>query len=503
MKTIKSITLIIVSFISFAFVTSCSSVKNMPYDDVYYSVSGNNAPSTSAVTTTAVPAAQAQTTNQTNNYQKGTIEMVGQNNYGPQDTVTVETQNTASTVSQKENKSKANSTEGVNNNCNCDNSNFSISLGFGSDYFGSSPWAWDYGFSPYSSFYGWGYSPFYYGSYFYDPYFYDPFFSYYPGYGWGGFNPYYSWYGSPYGFYDYYNPYYYNYGYGVYGTGRGLTYQARRNRFGGSNVPRSVVSGGAYFGHAKSTRLGNTVSGINNGKRVSVNAKGHDGKKVVETGNQGRPVGSMRYQSQLAKQKSLELNKQAAANRSNTSGNRSNPVYRKPNNARMAGSRLSGSNIPISRTYRSANPQKRYQKPVGYRQERTLPKPRYQKPQQYRSLDSHQSRNANVYYRAPMRRPVMINRSNQPANQRKRNTYQPSYNRTRSVYRPSKSQPAKVRTYSRPYRSNSSSRSYSAPSRSYRAPSRSFSAPERSSSSGSGSVSRPVRTGGGGGGIRR
>ncbi len=482
MKTIKSITLIIVSLIGFTFVTSCSSVKNIPYDDVYYSASGNN-----TQTNAVVPAARAQTTSQNSNYQKGTIEVVDQNNYGPQDTVTVENKNATSNVSRSTNKNKPN-----NDNCNCDNSSFYVDMGFGSDYFGSSPWAWDYGFSPYSSFYGWGYSPFYYGSYFYNPYYYDPFFSYYPGYGWGGYYSFSPWYGSPFGYYDYYDPYYpyYNPYYGdLYGRNR--SYQVRHNRYGGSNVSRSIVSGSAmpaYSGRTKSARAVN--SGTNIGKRVPVNPENKDGNNV-KTASKGRPSGSMRYQSELAKQKRVALNKQAAANRANASGIRSNPVYRKPNNARVAGSRVSGSNIPVSRVYRSNNPQSRYQKPTVYRQEKTLPKPRYQKPQQYRSLDSHQSRNANVYYRTTTRRPVTIYRNSQPANVRKQNVYQPSRSRTRSVYRPSQSQPARVKTYSRPYRSNSSSRSYSAPSRSY-------SAPVRSSSSGSGGVSRPVRTGGGG-----
>jgi len=488
MKTINYIILILVSF-SLAFATSCSSLQNMPYDDVYYSESSANP---AAITVSQQATSQAK--QQPEGYQQGTVEAVNQNAPLVTDTVN--------------NNYDTAYNESANNYAN---SNVSLSLGFGSTYFGSGPQSWSFGgFNPYSPYYSWGYSPYYsmgYSPYFYN--YYDSFYSMYPGYGWNSFYsfyPGYSWFGNPFGYYNYYYPNYYSINYRD-GYNRRV-HHVRSNRMGGSNIPRSVRDGSSapfISQHSKSSRVG---AGGNVG-RTPVKPDGSNAGNLKST-YRGRPEGSMRYQKALGKQKSGLTNTQTSSPRSGSNiGNRS-ANNRGASNARYSGSRSSGSNIPSSEVYRSGKSQNRYQKPSAYRKEKALPDPRYQKPRQYQRLDSHQSRSPKVYYRTNSPRPVRINRpglrsNEQPTNQRRQNVYRPSrQTKSRSVYRPSYRQPTKVKVYNRPIKNYSPSRSYSEPSRNTSAPSRSYSAPSRSSSnsSGSGNVSRSPRSGGGGG-IRR
>ncbi len=495
MKTKKYILLSLVSF-GFAFLTSCSSLQNMPYDDVYYSGDNQGAePVHQQITViNSSPVASANDA-----YQQGAVEQVNPNAPATADTVY---EDFTDQSAQKYYDNYASS-----NDCNCDyNSGFSLNLGFGNAFFGSSPWSWNfYGFNTFSPFYSWGYSPWY------DPYYYNPYFAYAPVYGWGGYSPYYyygayNWMMNPY-FYN--NNYYQDYGYSL----NRRSYQVRRNRFGGTNIPRSVMSGSAYAAaKAKSTHRVSSGKSVSARKRVPVNPEGRNGR-VVKSVDQSRPSGSMRYQSQLAREKRMNLNRAAAVNKKSSAPNRNTSVYRRVNSTRIAGSQRSGSNIRVSRA--NTGSKSRYQKPVSYKQKKAVSRPRYQKPRQYQSLGSRRSNSPKVYYRTTTRRPTTVRSSSlntsRPASVNSRNVYRPSRTTTtrRSVYRPVTRQSPRVKVYSRPVRSSSSSNTYSSPSRSYRAPSRTFSAPSRSSSSssssssrssGSGGVSRTSRTGGG---IRR
>ncbi len=500
MKTKKYILLSLVSF-GFAFLTSCSSLQNMPYDDVYYSGDNQGAePVHQQVTVVnSSPVASANEA-----YQQGTVEQVNPNAPATTDTVYEDFTDQSAQRYYDDYAS--------NNDCNCDdNSGFSLNLGFGNAFFGSSPWSWNfYGFNTFRPFYSWGYSSWY------DPYYYDSYFAYSPVYGWGGYSPYYyygaySWMMNPYVYNNnyFYNNYYQDYGYSL----NRRSYQVRRNRFGGTNIPRSVTSGSAYASSkVKSARRVSSGKNVSARKRVPVNPAGKNGR-AVKSADQSRPSGSMRYQSQLAREKRMNLSRAATVNKKSSTPNRNTSVYRRVNSTRIAGSRSSGSNIRISRT--NTGSKSRYQKPVSYKQKKSVSRPRYQKPRQYQSLNSRRSNNPKVYYRTNTRRPVLRPSSSlktsRPASVNTRNVYRPSRTTTtrHSVYRPVTRQSPRVKVYSRPVRSSSSSNTYSAPSRSYRAPSRTYSAPSRSSSSsssgssrssGSGGVSRTSRTGGG---IRR
>jgi hypothetical protein len=504
MKTIKYIFLALVS-LGFVFLTSCSSLQNMPYDDVYYSSQDNQAPQPVRQQITVVTPSANQ--NAQSDYQQGQVVQVDPN--APVTDTVYEEYSDQSAQRFYDNYA-------ANNDCNCDdNSGFSLNLGFGNTYFGSSPWDWSfYGFNTFNPFWRTGfYTSFYSNPFYYDPYFYDPFY-YSPYYGFSGYSPYYGaniWLNNPY----YYNNYYFNYGNTEYGYNLGRrTYQVRHNRFGGSSLPRSVVSGSAYTAK-QAKRAGRVVSGGTTTKRVPVNPNGRNGRSI-KNAPQGRPAGSVRYQNDAARLKRAEIAKRAVSSQSKSRTNRYGSAYSRSSNNRTGVVRSPGSNLPSSSSYNQS--QNRYQKPSGNNQVRKTQKstyqtrkPRYQKPIQYQRIDSRRSSNPKVYYRTT-RQPSSVRssssvKSSRTVSVKSRNVYRPTRTTTtrRSVYRPSSTQTPKVKAYSRPVRSRSTSSSYSAPTRTYRSTStRSYSAPSRSSSSssssGSGSVSRTSRSGGG---IRR
>lgn len=503
MKTIKYIFLGLVSF-SLFYLTSCSSLQNMPYDDVYYSSQDNQAPAPVNQQVTVVDHSADK------NYQQGQVVQIDPN--APAVDTVYDDFSDQSAQQFYDNYA-------ANNDCNCDDqSNFSLNLGFGNAFFGSSPWDWSfYGFNTFNPFWRTSFYNSYYNPFYYDPYFYDPYYSYY---GFSGYNPYYYggnvWMNNPY----FYNNYYFNYGNveNGYRLGR-RTYQVRHNRFGGSALPRSVVSGSAYAAK-QAERAGSRVVGSKSAKRVPVNPEGRNGRSI-KTAHSGRPQGSVRYQKDAAQLKRAEMAKRAASVKNRNGANRYGTTYNRAGNYRNGTVRSSGSNIPASSRYNQT--QKRYQKPAGNKQVRSTQKsnsqyrkPRYQKPVQYQRIDARRSSNPKVYYRTTTRRPVRVStpssvKSSRPVSEKSRNVYRPIRKTTtnRSVYRPSTTQRSRVKVYSRPVKIRSSSSHYSAPARSYRSTTtKTYSAPSRSSSfsssssrsSGSGSVSRTSRSGGG---IRR
>jgi len=111
-------------------------------------------------------------------------------------------------------------------------------------------------------------------------------------------------------------------------------------------------------------------------------------KMVKPTGNNGRPIGSMRYSAELAKLRSEEIRSQGKLNKPGGSVTGRNP----------AGNRSSRFGISESR-----NRMEDFQKPPAFRQEENMPRPRFRKPKQYQSLGSRSARSSREFYRAPVR----------------------------------------------------------------------------------------------------
>jgi hypothetical protein len=521
MKKIKYITFAAV-ILSFLLFTACSTTQNIPQDDVYYSTSPHNPVATVKTTTTVSPSGSKTSAPA---YREGAVEKVnlssGQttsagDNYDVDYSARLKKFHQAGDTSLNENyttDSITRTSQKTGQTTVTTTTNVSLGLGFDSPYFGSS-WSFDFG-SPLWG-YGWGY-PFYGWNY--------PYYNSY--YAWGV--PYYGW-DYPYfgGFYPYfgYSPYYYDDCYscyyplgGAYGYGRSI-YGHRARRGGGSFVPRSSVSGGiALFGHQKASpgvngsRTGTSVSQ----KRVPITPRGQKGQIAKPGSVNTRPVGSMRYRSELVKQQQELLQRQ---------GKLAKPTGGTINRGNRSGNRNAQSGISESRNRGAEG----YRNPPAFRREETLPKPRFQKPKQYQSLESQSMRSSKEFYRPPTRpanpgyRRSNVNSSRPASNYvrpasknyvtparkypvRRQNIYRPTNSRN-AVYRSPRSRSG-VKVYKAPTRSFSSPNVFrstyrrsgtSAPVRNISVPMRNISAPVRTNS---GSGGGGIRSSGSGGGIRK
>ncbi len=510
MKKIKYILFTAVIF-SFLFITACSTTSNIPQDDVYYSTTPHN-----NVTAKATPSAtQQQKSAQV--YQQGKVENIsqqsGQTVSGDQYNVDYSARlkrfhqsgDTSLDYYDSHFSGKHADTTKQQSTTTIITPSVSLNLGFGSPYFGSS---WSFGFGSYAGWdtgfgYGWGYPAYGWG--------YSPFYAYYPPYiGWG--NPYYGW-GNPYygwnspyygwgypaygwgypGWNSGYYPPYYN-GYPAYGYKAGI-YQPRINRGGGSSIPRSVGGSGIYYN--RGVKSASKKTGVVSHNRARLNPD-HNGKLLKPNGNSGRPAGSMRYNSALAK---MRMEKAHEQNKLTKPGG--NTGYRNPNGNRS--SRF-GISEPGNRSV------EHFRKPPAYLREENMPRPRFQKPKQYQSLESRSTRSSKEFYRTPTRpanpgyrRPNVSIYRPQPV--RRQNIFRPANTKRNAVYRGSNRARSGIKVYNPPTRSFSSPNSFRAPARRNVSPTRRYSAPTRSISAPTRSISAPVRTGSssgsGGGGIRR
>ena len=406
MKRVKQFFLVITG-VSLFFITGCTTMQHIPYDDVYYSTA-KGAPQHLV--------AQNSNTNATEPSHYKVVKV---------ETINASGQNTTSSVNQKQNnyqfdtlrvdtidtnKPDSVTYSKINTGLGFENSNFgtgisSWSLGgyyggmFGFNTYWNDPYWYNF-YYPYSyPYYSWGWNPYY--SWNYPYYGYGGFGLYsfgYPYSYWGyGFNyPYYGFYGS-YGYPYYYSPYRYWHRSRYYGHRGSASLRGSSIPFSGSAVPSM---------RTKATRIEGKPSGI----RPSVATKS-TGTKVI-----ARPQGSMRYQKALK-----DANATRAENTKATMIQKP-PVYRSNN--------------------RATPPQRRSQRPVYrgsqvpvYRHPANMTTPRYQKPKQYRSLDTRQARSSTEYFR-PQPQTVIhgkARRVNIRRTPQRFNIYRPS--NTRSNYR--------------------------------------------------------------------
>ncbi len=455
MKTVKQF-LLAITIVSLFFITGCTTMQNIPYDDVYYSTS-NGVPQSLA----------AQNTNTTAPARNEAVKVEAVNMSG---------QNTSSANQNLQGYSIDTLRTDTITNGNVDSAVYSkinTGLGFNSPYFGTGVTSWSLG--GYAGAFGYntfGYDPFWDNSYF--SYSYYPFYNnwnsyYFGGFGISAFGYLYWGLGFSYPYYGY-NPYY-GYGYPYYGIAsyyHNRNYGHRGSTLRGSNLPFS--RGSVILYGEKSTQAGNVKpSGIRSSATYQNNAN-----ETVK-----RPVGSMRYQKAL---------NNAKATRAENNGARLQkpPVYRSGNN--------------------TVAPARQYEKPA-YRRQMNMSAPRYRKPKQYQSLDTRQPRSSNEYFR-PQPQTIINGRATRVNTvrtaTRRFNIYRPantrSYN-SRPVYRNSwirTTRSTPTRRYSSPKfyssprynNSNNNTRSYSPPVR--------VNTGNRGTSTGSG-----TRGGGGGGNIRR
>jgi hypothetical protein len=520
MKKIKYI-LFSAVMVSFIFITACSTTQSVPVDDVYYSATPHTA---IAAKTTPSKNRYAKTTKNTETknteaYHEGTVENISAGSEqatqqtGTKDDYDVDYsarlkrfhdsndttldyydsyyEGRTMPGEEQQNNEKSTSSASVN---------YSFGLGFGSPYFGSS---WSFGFGyPYSSWglgfgFGGGYP--YWGGGFYPPYYgyYPPYYGYYPPY--YGIPPYY---GVP-PYYGYYPPYYPGYP----DVGYRSVYQPRTHRGGSSSIPRSVVAGGSGISNSSNSKSVSTGSRSTanhiSSKRVPIHPQNGE---ISKAGNRYvRPSGSVRYNTELARQRAAAVHAREKFNKPDGAG-----TYRSSHE----GNRSPQFGISESRNRRAEG----YRKPPAYVREETMPKPRFSKPKQYRSLESRSPRSSNEFYRTSpvrsnpesgLRNPVRVYSRPQPV--RRQNVYRPVRS-PHSVYR---SRPhSDIKIYSAPSRvtfpnsysparrggSRSNSSGSTIPTRNFSAPTRSFTVPTRSNSSGGGSS---VRGNSGSGGIKR
>ncbi len=338
------------------------------------------------------------------------------------------------------------------NNCYSCNSGPTISFGFGMGMGYGYGMSYGYGW-PYYSYYPSWYYPYYYPSYYYPYYGYNSYWSgYNAGYNAGYWNGYY---GYPYG-----GGYYNDYGYGS-----AVAYGPRNSRVGGTNIPRNRNSGSG--GSGVSSQKSEVVSG------GAINPIARDGSIIARDGS---TVASRDGQ---------------ATNNRDVSGNTvrigkpdSDVTYRRDANTQSVVKSRSGT--PASR-----QPEKVYQKPKSYQNlstQQSKSRSEYVRPtNKTKPGTANQSRTTNVRPNPTTPRDINTSGSN-----RNNNIYQPSKNRSSSYERSTQS-----KSYSSPSRTNTSPRSYSSPSttRSSGGGAKSSVGSSRSSNVSSGSSSRSSGSG--------
>ncbi len=324
-------------------------------------------------------------------------------------------------------------------NCGCNSgSNFSIGFGMSSGYgMGYGGWGWQTG-------YGYGWPNYYYPSYYYDPFYgYNSYMmGYSAGYNAGYWNGYYGGYYPPYG--GYYPPYGGGY-YPEYGYGPAVAYGPRGSGVTGTTIPRNRGGGG---GSTSSPGTGNSgdntyvsggaISSINRGGATVGASSGQTASNTTSPRTNGRSI-------KIGKPGNETTTTQGSASQNIKRGDR-NMIYQKPKSYQN----LSNQNSTGSRSeyVRPTN-----KKIVGS-ENKTRTRNVRTNPTTTSNLSNSKSRNNDIY----------------------------KSSRSRSSFGSSTSR----KSYSSPSRSNSSSRSYSSPSRS----TSTGASHSRSSSYSSGSSSR-------------
>jgi hypothetical protein len=355
------------------------------------------------------------------------------------------------------------------NNCYSCNSGPNVSLGFS---FGMG-YGYGYPYYPYYSYYPSFYYP-YYSPYYYPYYGYNS--SYWAGYNAGYWNGYY---GYPYGYGGGYYPGYGGGYYPDYYGGTAVAYGPRGSNVTGTTIPRNRTGSSGSTGNInqKTVVAGGAISPVSRGESTVMSSG------VENTTNQvvsGRNVKIGKPDSEITTGRDVNPQNVVTGNRSSISTNRQT--------------------------------QKTYQKPKSYQNlstQQTKSRSEYVRPTNKTEVGSVNQNRSNI--RTNPTTPRDINNTGSG----KKEIYTPSRSRTSSYERtaPSKS-------YSSPSRSNSSSRSYSSPSTTTRSGNESSSVRStRSTSNSSGSSSRSygssssrsgssgttsgTRSGGGGGSPKR
>jgi len=449
MKATKRHTVYILSLLIAALsITSCSSVEDLPKDDVYYSRNSetpgeynlddfqkNTETYGSKTVTSNVEGSDSYDYNST--YQ----EDVAMGEASGEDYEYIDEYYDGSYESRLDRFSTSGTNtsfgyyddyySGYNNCYSCNNGpNISFGFGVGMGY------GYGYGYGwPYYSYYPSWYYPYYYPSYYYPYYGYN---SYWAGYNAGYWNGYY---GYPYG-----GGYYNDYGYRP-----AVAYGPRNSRVGGSNIPRnrSTSSGGSGISNQKSE----VVSG------GALNPIARDGSIIARDGSTVTSRG----------ESTVTTRDGQATNGRNVSGNTvrigkpdSDVTYRRDANDQSAVKR-SRSGAPVNRQ----------------------PEKVYQKPKSYQNLSTQQSKSRSEYVRPTNKTNTNTANKSRTTNVRPNPTTTRDINRSgsdrKNIYQPS-------RTRSSSYERSSPSKSYSSPSRSNTSP-RSYSSPSSTRSSGGGSKS--------------
>jgi len=363
-------------------------------------------------------------------------------------------------------------------------SNWSMGLGFGYGY--GSPWGYSMGYG-----YGWPSYGMGYGA------------GYNAGYWNGYWNGYYGGMGYPCGYCGYggYGGYY---GYGGYGGyyGGGGYYPGNYPDYTTPSVvygPRGTVGAGTTIPKSR----GQKPSSGNDNSGKSTPANGGRGTIVAAPVTADRASGGgTSGNTSTTERLSKPVEEKTVVTSADKNYYKTRPVSTtvgQDNVARPA-------NRQQAQKQQQATPRKKYAKPVS-EQTRSLPEPKYQKPKSYESLPSRKPQSRQEYVRPVNRIPKSSTRNYNPYTRTKQvspsstRNYINTNNNRRGNYSPAKSTSSPSRSYSSPSRSGSPSRSYSSPSRSYSSPSRSYSSPSRSSGSstshggGGGSVSRSSSSG--------
>ncbi|MCB2207551.1 MAG: hypothetical protein KQH67_04585 [Bacteroidetes bacterium] len=311
------------------------------------------------------------------------------------------------------------------NNCYSCYGGPNISFGFGMGYGYGMGYGMSYGYGwPYYSYY----PSWYYPSYYYPYYGYNSYWSgYNAGYNAGYWNGYY---GYPYG-----GGYYNDYGYSP-----AVAYGPRNSRVGGTNIPRnrSTSSGGSGISNQKSE----VVSG------GALNPIARDGSIIARDGSTVTSRG----------ESTVTTRDGQATNGRNVSGNTGR--IGKP-----------GSDV----TYRrDANDQGVVKGSRSGSQVNRQPEKVYQKPKSYQNLSTQQSKSRSEYVRPTNKTEVGKVNQNRTSNVRTNPTTPRDINNSGSsrkgIYTPSRTRSSSYerstpsKSYSSPSRSNTSSRSYSSPS---------------------------------------
>ena len=434
MRRVKQF-LLVITAASLFFITGCTTMQNIPYDDVYYSTAKG-----------APKDLPTQNTNTTTTVQPAHYKIV------KVEAVNTQGQNTTSSVNPKQEGYQIDTlridTLRTSNIDSVAYSNINTGLGFDNSNFGTGFSSWSLG----------GYAgTFGFNTYWYDPSWYSYYYPYsYPYYGWNwSGNPYYNWYpysyggwgmysygypywGYGYNYYPYYGyygysgyPYYYNYYSPYHYWHRNRYYGHRGSRFSGSRVSFSGGGSVPLVGTKSVRATGMKPSGIRT-TRVS---------KGAATKTNVRPVGSMRYQKALRNTKAAQVE--------NNTTRLQKPVYRSGNRA---------------------IPQRQMQRPVYRRPANVNTTPRYRKPKQYQSLDTRQARSSTEYFR-PQPQTVIRGKTirvNTTRRTQRFNIYRPTNNRSnyrRPVYRNSWNRTSRSTPVRRQYNnSNRNQRRFYTPS---------------------------------------